>query len=64
MSDAYDMTLVFALLALIAGLALWCLWNAGRIVYQWYRDNRPRRMATRLPRPSKDATRYMTPGSL
>jgi hypothetical protein len=47
MSDAYDMTLVFALLALIAGLALWCLWNAGRIAYQWYRDNRPRRMATR-----------------
>ena len=62
----YDLAVIAVIAACIGRPILWFLWNVARITRRWYRGSRPRRMATMrgLPRPSKDATRYMKPGSL
>ena len=59
MDNIDRIALCFFLLVAAVGLIAYFCDRATR--------SRPRRMATRgrgLPRPSKDATRYMTPGSL
>ena len=43
----YDLAVIAVIAVCICLPILWCLWNAIRITYRWYRDNRPRRMATR-----------------
>ena len=67
MTDIYDVAVLSVLLGVIGLCIAGLLLKAWLVAYRWYRGNTPRRMATRvrgLPRPSKDATRYMTPGSL
>ena len=60
--ERYDAnTALLWILACVTLIALgWLLVACVR----YYKRNNPRRMATRLPKPSKDATRYMKPGSL
>lgn len=55
--------------ALLWGLICVLIFALGWLLMacvRYYKRNKPRRMATMrgLPTPSKDATRYMKPGSL
>jgi cytochrome c-type biogenesis protein CcmH/NrfF len=62
--DRYDANT--ALLWMLACVALLTLGWLIVICVRYYKRNKPHRMATMrgLPKPSKDATRYMKPGSL
>lgn len=60
-------TLIFLLMFAFTLASALCLALALRAAYRFYRDYKPRNPMARargLPKPSKDATRYMRPGSL